>query len=269
MALAVFLALLPASAAPQGGPGDLTALSLESLLDMEVTSVARREQKLSQSASAVYVITQEDIRRSGATNIPDLLRMASGVQVAQIDSNKWSVSIRGFNGRFSRRLLVMIDGRSVYHPAFAGVYWEANEVLLEDVDRIEVIRGPGATMWGSNAVNGVINVITKHSGQTQGGLLTSGGGNQEGGFGAARFGGEAKENLHYRFYSKYFSRSGLLLDDGERANDNWLKLQGGVRIDFEPTPKDTFLLSSDAYSADAGDRQFLTLLEFPYVRDAR
>ena len=247
-------------------PSDLTALSLENLLDIEVTSVARREQRLSQSASAIYVITAEDIRRSGATTIPDALRMAPGVQVAQIDSSKWAVSIRGFNGRFARKLLVMIDGRSVYSPMFAGVYWEANDVLLEDIDRIEIIRGPGATMWGSNAVNGVVNIITKHTRDTRGVTVTTGGGNQEGGFGSARFGGEAGDGLHYRFYSKYFSRSGQFSDSGDRAPDNWLKSQGGFRMDWEPSERDSILLSGDAYSAGGGDRQTVPTLEPPYTR---
>jgi iron complex outermembrane receptor protein len=195
--------------------------------------------------------------------------MAPGVQVAQINGNQWAISIRGFNGRIARKLLVMIDGRSVYHPAFAGVYWEASDVLLEDVDRIEVIRGPGATMWGSNAVNGVINIITKHTRDTRGGLLTGGGGNQEGGFGAARFGGEAGPGMQYRFYSKYFSRSGQFLDSGERASDNWLKAQGGFRVDWEPSENNKILLSGDAYSADGGDRQVVPLLQPPYTQAAQ
>jgi iron complex outermembrane recepter protein len=267
--LTLLLLLGAAQVAPGQSHTDLTELSLESLMNIEVTSVSRREQKLSQSASAIYVITQEDIRRSGVTTLPDALRMAPGVQVAQISGNQWAVSIRGFNGRFARKLLVMIDGRSVYHPAFAGVYWEANDVLLEDVDRIEVIRGPGATMWGSNAVNGVINIITKHTRDTQGGLLTGGGGNQEGGFGAARFGGEAGAGLHYRLYSKYFSRSGQFSDSGERASDNWLKAQSGFRVDWEPSENNTILLSGDAYSADGGDRLIVPLLEPPYALESR
>lgn len=166
-AWAILLVLLaPVRAISQQATPDLTEMSLEDLLNIEVTSVARRERKLSQSASAVYVITQEDIRRSGVTTIPDALRMAPGVQVAQVDGSKWAISIRGFTGRFANKLLVMIDGRSVYSPLSAGVYWEANDVLLEDVERIEVIRGPGATMWGSNAVNGVINIITKPARET-------------------------------------------------------------------------------------------------------
>ena len=253
VAAAVLLWPGQAWAAPQKAPDDLTTLSLESLLDIEVTSVSRREQKVSHSASAIYVITQEDIRRWGVTTIPDALRFAPGLQVMQIDGTKWSISIRGLAGQFANKLLVMIDGRSVYSPIFAGTYWEANDTLLEDVDRIEVIRGPGATMWGSNAVNGVINIITKRSRETLGGLITTGGGNQEGGFGSARFGGQAGPGRHYRIYSKYNSRSGLLLPSGERANDNWLKLQGGFRMDWEIGQSDELLLSGDGYEGHGGE----------------
>jgi iron complex outermembrane receptor protein len=151
----------------------------------------------------------------------------------------------------------MIDGRSVYSPLFAGVYWEATDVLLEDVERIEVVRGPGATMWGSNAVNGVINIITKPAGDTQGGLLSGGGGNQEGGFGAARFGAQVGSKLHYRVYSKYFSRSSLLLEDGARAPDDWQKLRGGFRLDWQASARDEVLLSGDSHRGEAGARQGL------------
>ena len=241
------------TAAPQKTPAELTALSLESLLNIEVTSVSRREQRLSQSASAVYVITAEDIRRSGATTIPDALRLAPGLQVMQADGAKWSISIRGLAGQLANKLLVMIDGRSVYSPIFAGTYWEANDVLLEDIDRIEVIRGPGATMWGSNAVNGVINIITKHTRETQGGFIITGGGNQEGSFTSTRFGGQAGPGRHYRIYSKYNSRSGLLLPSGQRANDNWYKLQGGFRMDWAIGQRDELLFSGDAYEGHGGE----------------
>ncbi|MEX2301718.1 MAG: TonB-dependent receptor plug domain-containing protein [Bryobacterales bacterium] len=262
---ALLLAMAPqAAVCQQAATGDLTELSLEDLLNIKVTSVARREQSVSQSPSAVYVITQEDIRRSGVTTLPDALRMAPGVQVAQMDANKWAVSIRGFHGRFAAKLLVMIDGRSVYNAAFAGVYWEANDVLLEDVDRIEVIRGPGATLWGANAVNGVINIITKHTRDTKGAMVSAGGGNQEGGFGSARLGGEIDPTLRYRFYSKYFSRSGSFLESGERAPDNWLKTQGGFRVDWEPSERDALMFTGDVFEADGGDRQSIPLLEPPY-----
>jgi iron complex outermembrane receptor protein len=268
-ATAVFLLLFcwPALAAPQDTPSDLTALSLESLLDMEVTSVSRREQKVSQSASAIYVITREDIRRSGVTTIPDALRMAPGVTVMQMDGSKWAISIRGFTGRFSNKLLEMIDGRSIYSPTFGGVYWEANDELLEDIERIEDIRGPGATLWGSNAVNGVINIITKDTQESQGVLVSSGGGNQEGGFAAARFGGKAGSRLHYRLDSKYNSRSGLLLPSGDRANDNLWKMQGGFRLDWDPSERDEVLFSGDAYEGGAGERFRVPLRESPFQQE--
>src|SRR5688572_2332831 len=153
-------AMCISSAAPvQAQQPALTELTLEQLANVEVTSASRRLRKLSESANAVFVITREDIRRSGATTLPEVLRMAPGVHVAHIDSNRWAVGVRGNNDRFSNKLLVLVDGRSVYTPIFSGVFWETQDTLLEDVERIEVIRGPGATMWGANAVNGVINII--------------------------------------------------------------------------------------------------------------
>src|SRR5881394_2688458 len=165
---------------------DITAISLEDLMNLKVTSVSKREQKLADAPAAIYAITQEDIRRSGARSIPEALRMAPGLEVARIDENKWAITSRGFNGRFANKLLVLIDGRSVYTPLFSGVYWNVQDTLLEDVDRIEVIRGPGAALWGANAVNGVINITTKSAKETQGGLITGGAGTEERGFGGVR-----------------------------------------------------------------------------------
>src|SRR5258708_21715738 len=155
-------------------PPDLSKMDVEDLLNVEVTSVLKREQKLCRTAAAVFVINQEDIRRSGATSIPDLLRMVPGIDVEQIDANAWAIGIRGFNSRYSNKVLVLIDGRTVYTPSFSGVFWDHLDMPLEDIDRIEVIRGPGATVWGANAVNGVISIITKSSKDTQGGLMTVG-----------------------------------------------------------------------------------------------
>src|SRR5581483_11550586 len=155
-----------------------------------------------QTPAAIYVITGDDIRRSGATTIPDALRLAPGVEVAQIDANKWSIGIRGFGTRLSRSVLVLIDGRTVYTPLFAGTYWEVQDVLLEDIDRIEVIRGPGGTIWGPNAVNGVINIITKSTKDTQGTYASAGGGNVEQGFAGFRYGGSNGKGLSYRVYGK-------------------------------------------------------------------
>jgi iron complex outermembrane receptor protein len=190
--MACLLGLVAGAAAKPVQPDDLTQMTLEDLLNIEVTSVSRREQRVGETTSAVHVITQEDIRRSGATSIPEALRMAPGVQVAAFDASKWAVGIRGFNDRFTDKLLVMVDGRSVYSPLFSGTFWEVQDTILADIERIEIIRGPGGTMWGSNAVNGVINIITKHARETQGGMITAGGGNQEGAFGSLRFGGSAR-----------------------------------------------------------------------------
>src|ERR1051325_6148623 len=180
--LAAFVALLLAAnsgAQSQKSVPDVTTLSMEDLMNMQVTSVSKRTQKVADAAAAVFVITQEDIRRSGATNIPEALRLVPGIQVARIDENKWAISSRGSNGRFANKLLVLIDGRSVYTPLFSGVYWNVQDVLLEDVDRIEIIRGPGATLWGANAVNGVINIITKKAKDTQSALVSAGAGTAE------------------------------------------------------------------------------------------
>src|ERR1700726_1410415 len=176
--MTVFLAANGAAQSQQSVP-DVTALSMEDLMNIQVTSVSKRTQKVADAAAAIFVITQEDLRRSGATSIPEALRLVPGLEVARIDENKWAIGSRGFNGRFDNKLLVLIDGRSVYTPLFSGVYWNVQDVMLEDIDRIEVIRGPGAPLWGANAVDGVINIITKSAKATQGGLVSAGAGSQE------------------------------------------------------------------------------------------
>jgi iron complex outermembrane receptor protein len=182
-------ALLAVPAWPQSKAPDLAKLSIEDLMNVNVTSVSKKDQKMSLVATAIFVISQEDIRRSGATNIPDLLRMVPGVDVAQINANTWAISARGFNRQFANKLLVLIDGRTVLELLHQGVNWDTQDVPLEDIARIEVIRGPGATVWGANAVNGVINIITKKASETLGGLVTGGGGTQEQGFGTVQYGG--------------------------------------------------------------------------------
>src|SRR4051794_21009439 len=182
---------------------DVTAISLEDLMNLKVTSVSKREQKLGKAAAAIFVITQDEIRRSGARNIPEALRLVPGLEVARIDENKWAIASRGFNGRFDNKLLVLIDGRSVYTPLFSGVYWNIQDILLEDIDRIEVIRGPGATLWGANAVNGVINIITKKTEATQSAVVTAGAGNEERGSGSVRYGDKIGPDTNYRLYGKY------------------------------------------------------------------
>src|SRR6185503_6071274 len=172
---------------------DLTELSLDELAALEITTVARTAEMRSRSAAAVFVITQQDIRRSGATTLAEALRLAPGVQISRIDSNQWAIGMRGFASRLSRSVLVLIDGRSVYTPLFAGVYWEVQDVLLEDVERIEIVRGPGGALWGANAVNGVVNVITRHAAQSRGGYARLRVGNEEKAFGSFRYGGRVGE----------------------------------------------------------------------------
>lgn len=217
---------------------------------MPVTTVTRTESTVAKSPAAIFVITNEMIRRSGARSIPEVLRMAPGVQVARIDSSRYAISIRGSNDQFSDKLLIQIDGRSVYTPLFAGTYWDVQDVLLEDVERIEVIRGPGATVWGANAVNGIINVITKSTRDTIGTFAEGGAGSEEHGFASARVGGELAEGLTYRMYGKWFDR-----DDGFDptgfVEDDWTQSRGGFRIDWEASDRDFVTLQGDAYAGTA------------------
>ena len=218
-----------------------------------VFTASRHEQKVSETASAVYIITQEDIRRSGANCIPELLRMAPGVNVARIDANKWAISMRGFNNRYANQLLVLIDGRSVYTPLFAGTYWDVQDTLLEDIERIEVIRGPGGALWGANAVNGIINIITKHAKNTQGGLVTGGTGSEERGMGGIRYGNKIGDNAYFRVYSKYYNHDDFTRQSGGSAHDSWESERGGFRFDWDSSPKDSLTFQGDLYSNDEGE----------------
>ena len=239
-------------------------MSVEELLNTKVTSVAKKAQSLNDAPAAVFVISNEDIKRSGATNIPDALRLAPGIDVARIDANKWAVSSRGFNSRFANKLLVLIDGRSAYTRTFAGVYWENQDVMMEDVDRIEVIRGPGATLWGANAVNGVINIITKHSAQTQGGSLNLGGGTEEQGFGSFRYGTKFGEDITARAYVKGFSRDDNSHTNGSNANDGWDEVQGGFRVDSQLNAQDTLKFQGDIYHNNINQASLFPQLAPPF-----
>ena len=223
---------------------DLTQLSLEDLMNTKVTSVSKKEQSLSRTASAISVITSADIRRSGATNIPDLLRMAPGVDVAQIDANTWAISVRGLNGRFSNEVLVMLDGRNVYTPTFGGAFWDVLDLPLEDIERIEVIRGPGATIWGANAVNGVINIITRKAAETRGGMVVAGAGNLDQGFGTVQYGGGLGKSTDYRVYTKYFNQDHMAGLTGQDGGDGWHLLRGGFRSDSRLSTKDTLMVKA-------------------------
>jgi iron complex outermembrane receptor protein len=236
----------------QQSRNNLAQVSLEDLLNIEVTSASRKEQKLSQVPAAIFVITQEDIRRSGATNIPDLLRMVPGLDVAQINANTWAISARGFNLEFANKLLVLVDGRAVYTPLFGGVYWDTVDVPLEDIDRIEVIRGPGGTVWGANAVNGIINIITKSSAETQGGLITAGGGTHAEGFGNTQYGGKIKGDSSYRVFAKYLNNNHFPDLNGQNGEDNWHLLHGGFRVDTSLSAKDSLLTEGDIYDGKEG-----------------
>jgi iron complex outermembrane receptor protein len=246
-------------------PSDLTELSIEALMDIEITSLSKKSQKLSDAPAAVFVITQEDIRRSGVTSIPEALRMVPGLQAAKITANQWAITSRGFNGRFGNKLLVLMDGRSVYTPLFSGVFWEVQDTLLEDVDRIEVIRGPGGSIWGANAVNGVINIITKSAADTQGGLVVAGAGTEEKAFGSFRFGGTFKEDIHYRFFGKYFDRDEAVFADGSDAADGWDFLRGGFRVDAALESDNRFMLQGETYGGTTGDTVEIGTYTPPYA----
>ncbi len=243
---------------------DLTTLSIEELMNIEVTSVSKKKEKISDAAAAVFVITQDDIRRSGATTIPDLLRMVPGIQVARMDANKWAVTSRGFCGRFANKLLVLIDGRSVYTPLFSGVFWEVQDTFLEDIDRIEVIRGPGAALWGANAVNGIINIITKNAKYTQGLLAYGGSGTEETGFGGFRYGAKIGSKGYCRAYIKYFDRSEGRGLHGEDTSDDWHMLRGGFRSDWNVSGSDSLTVQGDLYRGKAGQKVTLYSLYPPY-----
>jgi iron complex outermembrane receptor protein len=232
---------------------DLKELSVEQLMNVEVTSVARHPERLSDAASAVQVITQADIRRSGATNLAEVLRLADNLQVAQKNSHDWAISARGFNTALANKLLVMIDGRTVYTPLFSGVFWDIQDYLLEDIDRIEVISGPGGTLWGANAVNGVINIITKRAKDTQGLYAEGGGGTELRALGGGRYGGEASPNTYFRVYGKYIGRDDEALADGPASSDSWHQARGGFRVDSEVSYRDTVTFQGDFYNGDENE----------------
>jgi iron complex outermembrane receptor protein len=239
---------------------ELTDFDIEELMNITVTSVSKKSQKIADAAAAIYVISQDDIRRSGVTTIADALRMVPGVQVARIDSNKWAVTARGFNGRFANKLLVLMDGRSLYTPYFLGVYWEMQDTVLEDIERIEVIRGPGAALWGSNAVNGVINIITKSAKKTKGALVSAGGGSTEKAFTTARYGASLGDATNLRLYAKHQERDGFFDAAGKNTNDSWDKTQGGFRLDSQLTTQDHLTVQGDYFDGSIKE----TFVRFDY-----
>lgn len=254
---------LPATAA------DLLSLPLEDLLKIEISSASRKVQQVQDVAAAVFVISREDIARSGANTIPEVLRMAPGVEVARIANNRWAVSIRGFNGRFANKLLVLKDGRSVYSPLFSGVLWEAEDTILSDIERIEVIRGPGAAMWGSNAVNGVINIISRSAADTPGTELVATRGTDERGGITLRH-GLAVGDGHMRLSFKGFDRDPSRAISGEKSNDGWTAARAGLRGDWPAAGGGQWSLVGEAYQSRADERRDLTrFISAPPAFDAR
>ncbi len=238
------------SLAAQNRDSDLSELSLSDLANTTVTSVAKKAQRLSQAPAAIFVISRDDIRRSGAIYLPEVLRLSPGIQVARINDTEWAVTARGFDGRWSNKLLVLIDGRTVYSPLFSGVYWGEQLVSLEDVERIEVIRGPGATMWGSNAVNGVINIITRSALDTQGTSVSITGGDPDRAYASVRHGSMIGSTVSYRVYSQFLDRRWdpqALTRPG-----SWNDVRGGFRLDWR-TAHDSFSVTGDAFGSTVHD----------------
>ena len=246
----------------QANGGPLKQLSLAELGNVEVTTTSKEPEAVWKTPAAVFVITQDDIRRSGATSIPEVLRLAPGVEVAQVDSDHWSVGIRGFGAVLASKLLVLIDGRSVYTPLFAGVYWQAQATPLEDIERIEVIRGPGGTIWGANAVDGIINIITKSAKDTHGALASLGGGNVDQGTSGFRYGDANSRGFNYRVYGMGFDRGAEFHPVGTNF-DEWRMGQAGFRTDWDQGTRDTFTFQGDIYSEGAGEATTYALYSPP------
>lgn len=228
-------------------PRELKSLSVEELMNVEVTLVNRTPQKLTEAASAIQVITSEDILRSGASNVAEALRLVTNLQVAQLSSSAWLISSRGFNTIFANKLLVMIDGRTVYTSLYGGVLWEQQNVLLEDIDRIEVVSGPGGTLWGPNAVNGIINIITRSTKETQGLYASVSAGTFVKNTASVRYGGKISDKMYYKIYGQHFERNATKLANGTKNDDAWRMDQGGFRFDWNPSQKDVISIDGEYY----------------------
>ena len=254
MLWAAMTSLPAAEPAATASGRNLADLSMEELMNETVTSVSKKEQLLFDAAAAISVVTNDDIRRSGATSITEALRLVPGMDVASVNASQTAVSARGFNSLYANKLLVLVDGRTIYSPMFAGVFWDQQQVMLDDVDRIEVIRGPGATIWGANAVNGVINVVTRDARETQGGLLYGGGGDVPQTLAGARYGGQIGEHTYYRVYGSEQSRNDYRLSNGGAAHDSGSSQQGGFRLDHYPTADTHATWQSEVTTTDFADR---------------
>ena len=250
---------------------NLAEMDIEDLMNIQITSVSKKAQRVKAVAAAVFVITSDDIRRSGLHSLPEILRLAPGVQVAQIDSGSWAISIRGFNDEFSNKLLVLVDGRSIYDELFGGIFWDLQETLIDSIERIEVIRGPGAAIWGTNAVNGVVNIITKSSEATQGAMIEAGGGSQTEVNTGMRYGGKIGSNATYRVVAHYGNQGSFAVNDPLVTSRGWANQKLGFRVDWKATPQDTLMFSGNGYVSDRGHTvQSLSAQNpFPPVYDFR
>jgi iron complex outermembrane receptor protein len=245
-------------------PGDFSALDIDELARVRITSVSRRPESVGRAAAAVTVISREDFRRSGASTLPDILRAVPGLHVARVGARDWAVSVRGFNNQLSNKVLVIVDGRTVYSPIFGGVFWDALAVPLDEVDRIEVIRGPGATLWGANAVNGVINIITRPAAESDGGRIGLSTGTRTPIRGSARYGNTFGEGAAYRIYAGGRQRDPAMLEDGTDAADDWRFGQAGFRIDGAPG-RQRWTVQGDLYNGIGDTELLLPTASPPYV----
>lgn len=270
--LALGLILPEAAVADDSGTNALSTqlanMSIEDLVNVEVVSINslfKKQTPLEQAPAAASLVTGDDVRRLGITTIPEALRLVPGMDVARIDSHEWAISARGFDAQFANKLLILMDGRTIYGPAYGGVNWGMQDMMLEDLDRIEVIRGPGASLWGANAVNGVVNILSKSARDTQGLLITSQDGTEDQPEIAARYGGQISSNAYYRIWGKYFNRDGLVTSTGADAGDSWNSLQGGTRMDWEPSDESRFTLQGSYYNDFVHENQNVVVLTPPYV----
>ncbi len=242
----------PEASTEDNGQNAFKNMSLEELMNQDVTSVSKQAEPLLDAPSAIQVITNEEIVRSGASSLPEALRLADNLQVAQDNSHDWNITARGFNTGLANKLLVLIDGRTIYTPLYSGVIWDEQNPMLADLDRIEVISGPGGTLWGANAVNGVINIISKSAEETQGWYTEASAGSQPRDEAAIRYGGTLAPNVYYRVYGQYFDRNNEIFSDGVPGHDSWSDGRGGFRIDTAGSSEDKFTVQGDYYNGAEG-----------------
>ena len=255
------LVVLPAALPAGAEDRPLSELTIEELLSVQVFSAVKRPQALRDAPAALYVIGPRDLLETGHRSIPEALRLAPGLHVARLDASTWGITARGLNDRWNSRTLILVDGRSVYEPSFGGASWLEVDYVLDDLESIEVIRGPGGSLWGANAVHGVINVNTKSARDTQGWLLRVGGGTEERAFADLRFGGQGGDDLWYRIYTKVTATDGSVRLDGSDRPDDWHNVRPGFRVDWEPGPDDRVRVTGEVSVPDVDTENLLPVLD--------